>query len=115
MASKITFTNEFDAPVSIETWQTVSPGLSEIRYFIVKRGQTIALNSSKGEWCIENYLSDKDMQQQWKKMGYKLGQQFGKFRNEPCARGNYSWVFHTDFELLYNDKNKHCVFRKKGV
>jgi hypothetical protein len=113
MSSKVSFTNEFDAPVSIETWQNLTPGISEMRYFIVKCGETVMLNSSTGEWYIENYVSDKTMKQQWRQLGYSLGQRFGKFRNEPCARGDYSWVFHKDFELVYNNSSKNCVFRKK--
>jgi hypothetical protein len=110
-----TFINNFELPIIIETWQNLCFGFNEMKSIIVKPGEKISMGSDTGEWLINSYIYDKNICDQWTKSGYKasLGQVIGKFRDVPCIRGEYKWLFHTDFEIIYDKVEKTATFSKK--
>jgi hypothetical protein len=81
--------------------------------FVVKEKESIVMNSETGEWFVNNYLIDKDMRDKWTNSGYKLGENIGKFRNKPCLKGNYSWLYHDDFQIIYDSVTNVAAFSKK--
>lgn len=110
-----TFINNSELPVNIETWQTLCFGLAEMKSITVKPGEKITMGSNTGEWLINSYLFDNDMCDQWRASTYKssLGQDIGKFRDHACIRGDYSWMYHDDFEIVYDKAEKVAIFSKK--
>ena len=109
----VTFINESPLPISVETWQQTPNGLSEMKCEIVKPRESIFMRSETGEWEITTYLYDETMCSQWTKAGYKLCQTIGKFRNKPCIKGEYSWMYCNDFTVVYS--NEVATFSKKIV
>jgi hypothetical protein len=107
----IIFKNNSSLPINIETWQKIKIGLSEMIEETVKPWDSITMNSETGEWILNNYLSNNDMYNEWIKEGYKPGESIGKFRDTPCAKGNYSWMYNDNFEIVYN--NGIVTFSKK--
>ena len=109
----VTFMNNSDLPVYLETWQNVVFGVSEMNSFIVKEKEHITITSETGEWFVNNYLYDKNMCDKWTNSGYNLGETIGKFRNNPCIKGNYSWLYHDDFQIVYDIVTNVATFSKK--
>jgi hypothetical protein len=110
-----TFINNFELPVNIETCQQIGFGFNEMKNITVKPGEKIIMGSDSGEWLINSYIYDKNICDQWTKSGYEniLGQKIGKFRDFPCVRGEYKWLFNTDFEIFYDKVEKTAIFSKK--
>ena len=110
-----TFINNFELPVNIETWQPICFGFSEMKIITVNPGEKIIMGSETGEWLINSFIYDKDICHQWKATGYEssLGQVIGKFRDQPCIRGDYSWMCIDDFIIVYDKVEKTATFSKK--
>jgi hypothetical protein len=110
-----TFINNFELAVNIETWQILCFGLSEMKSITVKPGEKIIMGSETGEWLINSFIYDKDICNQWTNSGHEtsLGQEIGKFRNKPCAKDEYSWTYHNDFEIVYDKVEQTATFSKK--
>jgi len=111
-----TFINSSSLPVNIETWQTLCFGLiNEMKRITVKPGEKIIMGSETGEWLINSFIFDRDICHQWRAAGYgsSLGQEIGKFRDHPCIRRQYSWMYHDDFEIVYNKEEQVAIFSKK--
>jgi len=110
-----TFINNFSLPIIIETWQVLCFGLSEMKSITVNPREKIIMGSITGEWFINSLITDKDTRRKWKSSGYesRLGQEIGKFRNKPCMRGEYSWVYNNDFEIVYDTAEQVAIFSKK--
>jgi hypothetical protein len=109
----VTFVNNSDLPVCLETWQQMLFGISEMVSLVVKENEHIVMSSETGEWFVNNYLFDKDICTKWTHSGYKLGETIGKFRNKPCIKGNYAWLYHDDFQIVYDIVNNLATFSKK--
>ena len=110
----VTFINNSPLPINIETWQPHMFGfLSEMKTQTVKPGEKISMGSETGEWETNTYLYDKTMCDEWIAAGYEknLGQVIGKFRDEPCIKGEYTWLYNNDFEIVYNSGT--VTFSKK--
>ena len=110
----ILFTNSFTIPVQLETWQSSCYGLSSLVSKLVDCGETIEMKSDTGEWFVNNFIMDKDIMNQWKNTKYEFGINFCKFRDEPCIKGNYSWKYEDDFELILVLPRKLYIFKKKN-
>jgi len=81
----INFHNNTSEVIIIEAWTDVMPGLSSFKSKTVSPGKKLAIYSSVGEWHISNN-SYRDI---------------GKFRSDPCASGNYSWLENEDYKCVY--------------
>jgi hypothetical protein len=101
----ITFFNNTNIPVSLETWQRKCRGLSVYNDICVKNGGSITMESVTGEWFITTYVYGKEIQEQFKTAGHQLGMEIGKFRDNPCIRGDYSWLDddRLPFKIEYKD------------
>ena len=101
----IEFINKTDIPVSLEAWQQKLRGLSVYNDICVKKGESVTMESNTGEWFITTYLIDKELKEQVKSAGHKLGMEIGKFRDNPSYRGDYAWLSddHIPFKIEYKD------------
>lgn len=98
------FKNATDLPIIISTWITKMPGLSEYVDVTVLPHTEVVVKSSVGEWILGSLFYDKEMDDQWKEAGLELESRIAKFRNTPCAWGNYTWNFIKDqFDIQYID------------
>ena len=112
----VTFTNKSNLPIILETIQQISHRMSVMKSVIVKSGETITLLSSTGEWLLDTYICDTEMVNEWLDAGYKVGTTIGKFRNKPCARGDYSWMFEykNNFQIVYDKDTNTATFSNKS-
>jgi hypothetical protein len=103
----IHFHNDTDLPVVVEGWVSTSYGLSTLKGLTVQSGEKLVVHSSVGEWHLNSMFTDSEDREMWKKKGlgdYKY-LNIGKFRSNPCASGNYSW-------MEYDDSPFECVYSK---
>jgi len=96
--------------VNVATWKSIMPGLSEMYSLLVGSGESVTMISNTGEWYVENFITDKAIEEQWEDLGYQTGIEIGKFRDDPCNKGNYTWVYYDDFVLEYDPVIRTCVF-----
>ena len=113
MSNKITFTNNTDLPINIETWINKKHGISEMKEITVYEYETIEITSATGEWFLNSYINDKIMKEKWIISGYNLGIYIGKFRNTPCSKGKYSWINYDLFDITYNPNTCNAIFSIK--
>jgi hypothetical protein len=106
-----TFINKSGLPVNLETWQTKCFGMEEMEIRLVLPGKKVVLASSTGEWYLNTYL-DYKLAEQWTKAGYRTGDSVGKFRDRPCASGDYSWMDEESFDIIYDAKKRTATFVK---
>jgi len=97
----IYFENKTNLPVQISAWTDGSNTMNTIR---VGPGEKWMVHSSVGEWHIDSmFYSDADSDL-WVKAGLTKYSIIGKFRSEPCASGNYSWMeYHEPFHCTYTE------------
>ena len=107
-----TFINNSGLPINLETWQPDGPGMESLNSVLVKSGEQIILPSTTGEWYLQTYLS-KELADEWTAVGIAPGDRVGKFRNSPCASGDYSWMDDERFQIIYDPENKTATFVKK--
>ena len=96
----ITIINESPLPINVETWQSLSFGLSEMKSILIKPGERQIMVSETGEWFINTFIFDKAMCEEWIKAGYTPGKVLGKFRSEPAIRGENVWLCDDDFKIV---------------
>lgn len=85
----VSFKNSTSEQVIINYWTD-----RRMSYFFVEPGSTINVdNCTVGEWIILT----------------KEYQRIGKFSDEPCASGNYSWAEYNDVSLAYDATTKICT------
>jgi hypothetical protein len=85
----IHFHNDTDLPVMIDSWVDGSNTLKCLR---VGPREKLIIHSSVGEWHINAMLSKED-RKLWNdhpKLSHVI--LIGKFRSQPCASGDYSWM-----------------------
>jgi hypothetical protein len=99
----IEFINNADIPVQISTFMEPINGISFCETVIVPSNTTLTLESCTGEWEVDTYITDKAFVEEFIRLRQCYGYYIGKFRNKPCASGDYSWIYHDDFELLYQN------------
>ena len=62
------------------------------------------LHSSVGEWHMDSMFNDHSDCDIWKTAGLGKHLIIGKFRSDPCASGNYSWMeYYEPFECVYSE------------
>lgn len=129
----ITFHNELDKPVMVESWKNINNGsifMSQSTDIKVDAGQSILVESSVGEWKVHIMFSDKEFKK-WKdyweersneifmEMKEKLGSKIeeinkplkyfphylGKFRSEPAMDNKYAWSDVYEFDFIRDDNS----------
>ena len=103
----IHFHNDTDLPIVVEGWVSTSYGLSTLKGLTVQSGEKLIVHSSVGEWHLNTMFQNAEDLETWKKKGLD-GNRYtiiGKFRSDPCASGNYSWMEYDDspFECVYSE------------
>jgi hypothetical protein len=97
----IHFCNDTDFPVNIGSWVDGSNTMSFAR---IPPRKTLILHSSVGEWHMDSMLDDDHDQKIWLDAGLGNRTIIGKFRSEPCASGNYSWLEYDEpFDCIYSE------------
>jgi hypothetical protein len=97
----IQFYNSTIYPILVDGW-----GRHSLDTIIVHPNEECKIFSETGEWFIHKmFCSDnKEAQEFWQKMGLgSFGPCLGKFRSEPCASGDYSWMDYHIFDAIYDD------------
>jgi hypothetical protein len=85
-------------------------GLSIYKDVVVLPNTEIEVKSSVGEWVLHSLFLQKDHIDLWsKEYNMTFDARMAKFRDEPCAIGNYTWNFVDDKFLLEYDKNTKVV------
>lgn len=106
-----TFINNSGLPINLETWQITSSGFNSLEYVLVKNGEEYVMQSTNGEWYLQTYL-DEEYCNQWIEHGITPGYEIGKFRNKPCASGDYSWMDNNNFNIVYDKEKNTATFMK---
>ena len=95
----INFHNNSELPIMVDSW--VNNSLHCLR---VGPGEKLVIHSSVGEWHVNSMLSDDEDYKLWKEGGLTWYTNIGKFRSNPCASGNYSWM---EWDHIFD-----CVYSK---
>ena len=94
----IHFHNATPFPLMIDTW--INTTLESYR---VPPHHLILLKSSVGEWNMNTLFPDRKDRELWDQYkNLRHFTQIGKFRNKPCAQGNYAWMEY--------EKPFHCIY-----
>jgi hypothetical protein len=113
----ITFINQTNLSINIETFEKVLPGLCEMKTICVNSNETISMISETGEWILENYLFDTKMCNEWEKIGVPPGETIGIIRDKSCYTGEFCWLYRDKleliFELNYNSSTKTATLTQK--
>ena len=100
---KIIFTNETDLPVVVSSYKQIMKYLQRMEDVIVRPGQTIEVTSTTCEWFLSCVgFTDEEDYKLWDCYDGSISR-IGKFRSEPCARGDYSWMNTDKFDAVYKD------------
>jgi hypothetical protein len=111
----ITFFNNTSFPINIATWNNLDFTFSEYITTLVPANTTAEIRSETGEYFLDTYLFNKEMCDEWKAAGYKLGNEMGKFRDHPSYSGDYAWNVHDDFEIVYDPEKRTGTFSKRDL
>ena len=97
----INFHNKTDLPIMVDSWVD---GSNSLRCLRVGPGEKLVLHSSVGEWHVNSMLTDESDYKLWREGGLKWYVNLGKFRSNPCASGNYSWMeWEHIFDCVYSE------------
>ena len=105
----ITFKNASPLTVIIESFVDDS-----ISSKCVKVGpeETVLVTSCVGEWHLHSMIGRED-RKLWDTLDngrYKNITTIGKFRSNPCASGNYSWIdYDVIFDCLYSEISENII------
>lgn len=93
------FHNNTDLTINISAWVDRSNVLQNSK---IDPGAKHLLHSSVGEWHMDSmFCVDSEEYKMWKERGLTKHHIIGKFRSDPCARGEYSWL--NPFECVYSE------------
>jgi len=95
----IHFHNDTDLPIMVDTWVD---GSNALQYFRIGPREKRILHSSVGEWHLNAMLKSEDRKLWDENPRLKHITLIGKFRSDPCASGNYSWM---DYDGFYD-----CIY-----
>ena len=109
----INFHNNSNLPIMIDSWVDGSNSLHCLR---VGAGESLILHSSVGEWHVNSILSEEDYKL-WIEEALTWYVNIGKFRSDPCASGNYSWMewdhifdcVYSECEPVYDARSKEPI------
>lgn len=98
------FVNNTDLPIIICSWMEKIPGLSEYKDKTILANTRETVYSDVGEWIISSQFWNKEQNDEWQSEGLEQDCRIAKFRNTPCAIGNYTWNYiEESFVLEHND------------
>ena len=98
----IHFHNATPFPLMIDTWIN-----TKVENYRVPPHHLILLKSSVGEWRMNTFFPDRKDRELWDQYkGLRHFTHIGKFRNHPCAQGNYAWMEY--------EKPFHCIYSEFG-
>jgi hypothetical protein len=106
------FINKTNMAVNLETWQSQAFGFEEMVSKLVLPGKKAVIVSSTGEWLLNTYLYDNKLCDIWRAAGYTVGNSVGKFRNIPCASGDYSWMYEKGLDIIFDPIKNTATFVK---
>lgn len=97
----INFHNDTDLPIMVDSWVDGSNKLQCLR---VGPREKLIVHSSVGEWHLNVMFPNRDDKKLWTdNPKFKNVLLVGKFRSNPCASGNYSWLEYDDlYECVYS-------------
>jgi hypothetical protein len=97
----INFHNNTELPVMVDSW---IDGSNSLRCLRVGPQEKLVIHSSVGEWHVNSMLTEESDYKQWREGGLKWYVNLGKFRSDPCASGNYSWMeWEHIFDCIYSE------------
>ena len=102
------FVNDTDLPIRISSWRTEQEGIyagsTSYKDVTILANTRETVYSDVGEWIIGSQFWNEEYNEQWEKEGLSQYSRIAKFRNEPCAWGDYTWNFiEESFILEHND------------
>lgn len=97
----INFHNNSELPIMVDSWVD---GSNTLRCLRVRPGEKLVLHSSVGEWHVNSMLTNDEDYKLWEEGGLTWYTNIGKFRSNPCASGNYSWM---EWEHIFD-----CIYSK---
>jgi hypothetical protein len=95
----IHFHNATEFPIMVDSWVDGSNTLECIK---ILSGEKLVIHSSVGEWHVNSMFPEEDDRKLWSSRGLKNYINLGKFRSDPCASGEYSWM---DWDHIFD-----CVY-----
>lgn len=120
MSQTIEFYNNTNLPIMLETWKDISSGLSQTFDICIDSGSKQQIYSSTGEWKLHTMFNNSEHNDLWSNYIYDkyinkeinsktmMSSYLGKFRNKPCASGDYSWLDTYLFDVEF--KNNQIIF-----
>lgn len=106
-----TFINKTNLAINFETFQQQGFGFHKMVTQLVLPGKTAKLASNNGEWYLNTYFN-LELCKNWILAGYTPGFRVGKFRDLPCAMGNYSWMDEDGLDIIYDPVKRTATFIK---
>jgi hypothetical protein len=98
----IKFYNNTDLPVLVTAW--ISHKTLQTR---VGPQEVFILYSTVGEWHLDSMFTNKEDRKLWIKAGLEKHHSIGKFRSDPCASGDYSWMDYDEpFDCIYSETSE---------
>lgn len=96
------FHNNTNLHVNISSW---IDGSNTMQNKIIKPGAKHLIHSSVGEWHMDSmFHSGSEEYKIWKERGLTKHDIIGKFRSDPSAMCEYSWLDYDDpFECVYSE------------
>lgn len=95
----VTFVNESDLPVMVEGWKEIMVGLNQIHTVLVLPGEESTVSCITGEWFVTTFFNESRYHNQWAIKKLQNLREIGKFRINPCAYGDYSWMDTDKFDI----------------
>ena len=97
------FINETDLPIEVSGLIQVLPGLNKLDSIVVMPNEKCTIRSITGEWFLTTHFNESKYRVMWAEKKMETMYTIGKFRNEPCIRGDYSWMDTDIFTVTYTD------------
>uniref|UniRef100_A0A6C0ASD1 Uncharacterized protein n=1 Tax=viral metagenome TaxID=1070528 RepID=A0A6C0ASD1_9ZZZZ len=109
----ILFHNDTDIPIVVDSWVD---GSNILQYLKIQPREKLVIHSSVGEWHLNGMLYGED-RKLWDDKGLQKYVLVGKFRSDPCAYGDYSWMEYDDnvFKCEYSKLDNYQDKRVKGL
>lgn len=105
MTSTIIFKNNCrELSIIVSTWMDETEGVSKQVNMRVPPNTEVELKSDVGEWILGSLFYDEDSRYLWESHDLPFESRLAKFRNTPCAWGDYTWNFIDNrFDLVYEN------------
>jgi hypothetical protein len=106
------FINKTDLPIMVEAFNQVGvdSGLNKLVSVLVMPNEECKIRSITGEWFLTTYFNDSKYKKMWADKNMRDICDIGKFRNDPCIQGEYSWLETDLFKVSYLDNVKTFSF-----